>query len=131
MKAKTLLISLSLILTCVFCYGQAPEITGGSKADRDSLARTSILIRAAFSRGDVDGIMKYHHPDVIKALSYKNYQRGANTVRSGIAETLKEYRLDFTGNDLESLYINGNTAVEQTLFTIQGTLKVADSRSPS
>src|SRR5215471_1684958 len=47
-----------------------------SNADRESLQKTGEAIRAAFAQGDVDRIMVYHHPEVIKALSFHKYLVG-------------------------------------------------------
>jgi len=120
---KSTLLTVSLFFRVLSVHAQAPEIYSGSQADRDSLAKTSILIRAAFSKGNVDGIMAFHHPHVIKALGYKNYQVGEAAVKLGITATLEIYRLEFIENIVESLIVNGNTAIEQTLFTIKGTPK--------
>ena len=38
------------------------------------ILKTGELIRAAFSKGDIETIKSFHHPDVIKALGYKNLQ---------------------------------------------------------
>jgi hypothetical protein len=51
-----------------------------SEKDRDALQKTSEAIRAAFARGDVPAIMAYHHPDVIKALSFHKYLTGHDAV---------------------------------------------------
>lgn len=93
----------------------------GNKADQDSLKKTSIAIRAAFFKADVDGILLYHHPEVTKALDYQTYQQGLTALRPGLQGTMAAFHLDFVENNTESLYINGDTAVEQTLFTIKGT----------
>ena len=37
--------------------------------------------------------------------------------------TFQNFKLDFKKNEVESLLIQGNTAIEQTLFTIEGTPK--------
>lgn len=121
----TPLISIFII---TFSYAQTKGKFEGSQADRDSLQQTSIAIRAAFSRGDVNGILLYHHPDVTKALDYKSYQQGVESLRPGLKGTLEAYHLEFAENKIESLYINGDTAVEQTLFTIKGIPK--DKGSP-
>ncbi len=104
-------------------YSQSADQFSGTQAERDSLRNTSIAIRAAFSKGDVDRILAFHHPDVIKAVSYQSYQKGRETLRPGLKGTLDSYHLDFVENNTESLFINGGTAIEQTLFTIKGTPK--------
>jgi ketosteroid isomerase-like protein len=91
--------------------------------DRELLKKTSEGIREGFANGDIAAIMSYHHPDVIKAFSYTSYLNGREAVKADLLKTLKLYNLEFTKNDVESLLITGNTAVEQTLFTIKGTPK--------
>ncbi len=88
--------------------------------DRKALAQTSIDIRAAFAKGDVQKIISYHHPDVVKALGYKNFLNGRSAVEADLKNTLQNFTLNFTENKLETLLIEGNTATEITLFTIEG-----------
>jgi ketosteroid isomerase-like protein len=95
----------------------------GSKNDRDSLERTSAGILAAFARGDVPAILAFHHPDVVKALSYEKRIIGRDALQADLAATLQQFNLEWKENRLESLLIQGDTAVEQTVFTIQGTPK--------
>jgi ketosteroid isomerase-like protein len=89
--------------------------------DRIALQQTSIAIREAFANGDVGAVMKYHHPDVRKALAYHNVLIGRDAVASDLRTTLHRVRLQFTENRVESLLVEGDTAVEQTLFVIQVT----------
>jgi ketosteroid isomerase-like protein len=95
----------------------------GSTGDRDSLEKTSEAIRAAFARGDIDTIMSYHHPDVIKALSYGRYLIGRDAVKADLLETLRRFNLEFTDHRVESTLFQGDTAVEESVFTIKGTPK--------
>lgn len=97
--------------------------SGGSHQDRDALEKTSEAIRAAFRRGDVATIIAYHHPDVIKALSFQKYLIGRKAVAGDLRSTLEQFSLEFEENRVESLLILGNTAIEQTIFAIQSTLK--------
>jgi len=89
--------------------------------DRAALERTGAAIRAAFAAGDVATVMKYHHPDVTKALSYNRVVVGHDAVATDLGNTLRQYHLEFVENRVESLLIEDDTAVEQTLFTIRGT----------
>ncbi|MFA6246207.1 MAG: nuclear transport factor 2 family protein [Mucilaginibacter sp.] len=93
------------------------------KKDQDMLKQTSEAIRAGFAHGDITAIMSYHHPDVVKALNYTSYSNGREAVKADLLKTLNIYNLEFSKNKVESLLINGDTAVEQTLFTIKGTPK--------
>ncbi len=107
-----------LLLTCY-----VGDTYGGPETDRDSLQKTSEAIRAAFVRGDVATIMAYHHPDVIKALSFRKYLTGREAVEADLRGTLQQFNLEFEQNQVESLLIQGDTAVEQTVFTIKSTPK--------
>ncbi|GAB3782356.1 hypothetical protein GCM10028818_38040 [Spirosoma horti] len=95
-----------------------------SATDRASLEKTSQAIRAAFAQGDVATILSYHHPDVIKALSYTKYLNGRDAVKADLAGTFQGFTLAFEDNQVESLFIQGDTAIEQALFTIKGTPKI-------
>jgi ketosteroid isomerase-like protein len=91
------------------------------QADREALEKTGIAIRAAFSGGDVTTAMRYHHPEVRKALTYNKLLVGREAVAADLQSTFQQFHLDFVENQVESLLLEGNTAVEQTLFTIRGT----------
>lgn len=96
---------------------------GESNADRESLLKTGEAIRTAFAKSDVDRIMVYHHPDVIKALSFHKYLVGRDAVAEDLRQTLQKFKLEFEENRVESLLIQGDTAIEQTVFAIKSTPK--------
>lgn len=91
--------------------------------DREALEKTSEGIRAAFARGDVAAILAYHHPEVVKALSFEKTINGREALQADLEETLQRFTLEWKENRVESVLIQGDTAVEQTLFVIQGTPK--------
>jgi ketosteroid isomerase-like protein len=93
--------------------------------DRSAIIRTGDSIRSAFQRGDVTGAMAYHHPEVIKSFGYNQYVTGRDSVEAMLTGTLKNYTLEFVQNDVESILVSGGMAVEETLFTIRGTPKLA------
>jgi len=95
----------------------------GSEADRAALAQTSKMIQAAFAKGDVKEVMKYHHPDVVKALSYGTYLAGRKSVEANLAGTFKTFKLQFIENKVENVFFEGETATQLNLFTIKGTPK--------
>ena len=107
-----------LTLLCFASYADA-----GPDADQAALQRTSEAIRAAFAKGDVAEAMAYHHPDVAKTLAYHKYLKGRDAVAADLRGTLQQFKLEFVENQVESLLIEENAAVEQTLFTIKGTPK--------
>jgi ketosteroid isomerase-like protein len=120
-------VSILLIVSIVIAVMAAGCSVGntycGSNTDRNSLEKTSEAIRVAFARGDITAIMAYHHPDVIKSLSYRNYLIGRDAVQQDIAATLQRFNLEWKENRVRSILIQGDTAVEMTDFTIQGTSK--------
>jgi len=100
--------------------------SGGDKrvrldSDRNALEKTSEAIRAAFAAGDIATIVAYHHPEVVKSLSYGNYLIGRDAVQKDIAPTLERVHLEWKENVVRSMLIQGDTAVELTDFVIQGT----------
>jgi ketosteroid isomerase-like protein len=89
--------------------------------DREALRKTSEAIRAAFFRGDADEVLRYHHPEVKKALSFQNVLIGREAVAADLRRTLQHFHLEWVENNVESLLVEGDTAVEQTQFAIKGT----------
>lgn len=119
MKTLRSLATLYLLLTA-YCVALTHA---ESNPDRESLQKTSEAIRTAFAQGDVDRIMAYHHPDVIKALSFQKYLVGRDAVAEDLRQTLRQFTLQFEENRVESLLIQGDTAIEQTVFAIKTTSK--------
>lgn len=103
-----------LTLLSATAYAAPPD-------DESALRNTSVAIRAAFAKGDVAEAMKYHHPEVKKALAFHKVLVGRDAVAADLTNTLRQYHLEFVENNVESLLIHDSTAVEQTLFTIRGT----------
>jgi ketosteroid isomerase-like protein len=108
------------LLCCVNLFAATPT---REDKDRAALAQTSIAIRAAFARGDVAGVMAYHHPDVVKALAFHTTQNGAAQVAAGLRGTFQKYRVEFVEDRNEYLLIRGDTAIEQSIFTIRSVPK--------
>jgi ketosteroid isomerase-like protein len=67
--------------------------------------------------------MRYHHPDVVKYLRPGEPQIGRDSVRSALAGALRDYSLHFDESHMESLFLQGDTAVEVSSFAIRGTPK--------
>jgi hypothetical protein len=101
------------------------EPFAGSPEERESLKKTGDHIRAAFARGDLAGILACHHPDVIKALAYDRYLVGIEALRQDLLVTLQAFTLEFMENTVENTLFHNGTAIEETLFTIQGNPKTA------
>jgi ketosteroid isomerase-like protein len=95
----------------------------GTESDRKALEQTSIGIRTAFAQGNVPAILSYHHPEVIKALGYTKYINGYKELEADLKNTLNQFNLVWKENNTESLIFHGETAVEMTAFTIEGTPK--------
>lgn len=106
------------------CHGAYLAAYEGSAKDRAAIAQTGDAIRAAFARGDVDGIMAYHHPDVIKALTPgSDYQIGSEAVKAALMQTFQAFTLHFDQSHVDNLFFQGDTAVEESTFAIRGTPK--------
>jgi hypothetical protein len=100
-----LIASIAIVVMAEGC--SASNKYHGSDADRNSLEKTSEAIRAAFARGDIATIMAYHHPDVIKSLSYGNYLIGRDAVQADVAATLQRFHLEWKENQVRSILIQG------------------------
>ena len=111
------------LLTIVLTLCMSTKTFSQDYKIKSVILKTGELIRAAFSKGDIEAIKSFHHPDVIKALGYKNLQTGRDAVIDGLRGTLEGYTLDFVENKVESILIQDNIAIEQTLFSIKGTPK--------
>ena len=94
-----------------------------SENEKAQIIKTGEVIREAFAREDIETIKSLHHPDVVKALAYNNLQEGREAVLNGLKTTLENYNLKFVENDIESILIQGDIAIEQTHFVIRGTPK--------
>ncbi|WP_433964897.1 YybH family protein [Tunturiibacter gelidiferens] len=95
----------------------------GSPDQKESLRKTGAAIRSAFAKGDVDEILAYHHPEVIKALSYQNYIVGIDALRANLLGTFQAVKLEFIENTPETTLFHDGTAAEMSLFTIKSTPK--------
>jgi ketosteroid isomerase-like protein len=113
------LVRLSLTILLAFLSTTHPAPSADN--DRLALEKTSAAIRAAFSNGDVATAMRYHHPEVKKALAFNKLLIGRDAVAADLQSTLTQFHLEFVQNNVESLLIEQDVAVEQTLFTIKGT----------
>jgi ketosteroid isomerase-like protein len=124
-RLRLLLVASTLSIPCAAFSQISHPVTAysGSEQDHASLQKTGQAIRDGFARGDIESIMLYHHPDVIKALSYDRYLVGRSAVRDDILRTLQAFHLEFEQNQIENTFFQGDTAVEQSLFTIKGTPK--------
>ncbi|HEY6530592.1 MAG TPA: hypothetical protein VIZ65_18035 [Cellvibrionaceae bacterium] len=95
--------------------------------DKAAIIQTNKNIRAAFTSGNIEEIVRYHHADVEKAFSWNDYQVGSNSVKLGLAGILENYQLEFLGSaeDMESLQIFSDSAVMIARFALKGTPKKA------
>lgn len=114
-----LIVPITIAASTPGCF--ASDRFAGSKHDQESLRKTGAAIRAAFARGDIDAVVAYHHPDVIKALGPDRYLVGREAVRADLAKTFASFRIEFVEDRVESTFFEGRTAVEESFFTIRGT----------
>ena len=92
-------------------------------ADEAALDKTDAAVRAAFAAGDLDAIRRYHHPDVVKALSPGPLLMGRDAVVNAIGSNLKDARLEFIESQIESSLVMNESAVRIFHFTIRATPK--------
>ncbi len=118
-QIKTYLILVILVIQSSIGFGQT-ELHHDSMAE---LTRTADSVRAAFFDGDVKTVMRYHHPDVIKAIGPDKLLVGRNAVESDLRKTLENFDLEFIKNEVENQRINGDTSFKQILFSLKGTPK--------
>ncbi len=104
-----------LILLNTYTYSQ--------NFTKEEILKNGEVIREAFAQGDLEKIKSLHHPEVVKALGYNNVQKGREEVMIGLKETLDNFNLEFVENDVESILMQGDLAIEQTRFSIKGTPK--------
>ncbi|MEM9391095.1 MAG: nuclear transport factor 2 family protein [Bacteroidota bacterium] len=94
-----------------------------NEAVKNEVLHHGKVIREAFGNEDIDKIKALHHPNVIKALGYHDLKTGRDEVMAGLKGTLDSFTLEFIENDVESILIQDNMAIEQTKFSIKGTPK--------
>ena len=99
----------------------ATSVAQSSQADEAALDKTDAAVRAAFAAGDLDAIRRYHHPDVVKALSPGALLVGRDAVVKEIAGSLKSAHLEFVESKIESSLVMGDAAVRIFHFTIRAT----------
>jgi ketosteroid isomerase-like protein len=100
--------------------------SSGTAADRAGLLRTTTAIRNAFGRGDIEGILLLHHPDVIKYFGGTTVIKGREGLRQQLSGWLGNNKVEFLENTVESTVFNGSTAIETSLYTIKSVPKNGD-----
>lgn len=118
MKTNALLLSILCGLLLPSC-----QTKQDNTVLEQQILETGLAIRTAFAAEDVAAIKALHHPEVIKALGYDNLQTGRKEVMEGLEETLRNFSLEFVENDVESILIRDDIAIEQTKFRIKGSPK--------
>ena len=84
------------------------------------IAATGLAVREAFKTGDLETIKLYHHPDVVKALSYTNLQIGREAVLAGLKGTMANFDLEFLDEKKEETFIHrGDIVIKQMLFALR------------
>jgi ketosteroid isomerase-like protein len=119
----------ALLIACSLSWPARAEeppdaISGGSRADRQSLERTTQAIRDGFARGDVAAIVALHRPDVVKYFGGANVVHGREELQRGLVKTFRNVKMEFVEHRLESMVFLGDTAVETSIFTIKTTPKM-------
>lgn len=108
---------ITIILTVFSSHAQN---TSTIEEVRQQINSTGLAVREAFSNGDLEKIKRYHHPDVVKALSYNNLQIGREAVISGLKEILANFNLEFLDDGEEEKFIHqGDLVIKQNLFGLR------------
>ena len=119
----TPLLTLSMTLALSGCATPQSHRMEDSRA----IILTNEKIREAFVDGDIDAILKYHHPRVEKVLSWTDHQHGHDAMRKSLSGLFAHHRVAFLGraDDMDSLEILGDTAVMVAKFSVDGRPKAA------
>lgn len=112
---------LTAIPVAVWIGSKDVPAPAGQRQVQKALDETSRGISAAYARGDIDAVMAYHHPDIVKALSYSRMLVGRGAVAADGARSLKANRTEFVQHDVESLLVVGDVSIQQTLFAVRRT----------
>lgn len=116
-------VSKSITLLLIAILGHTASLLAQEEKVMAEIKETGRLIREAFSNSDIETIRSFHHPEVVKALSYDIHLIGRTAVIENLKSTLNNHKLEFIRNEIEHILIDGNLAIEQTQFTIKGTPK--------
>lgn len=119
---KTLMVTFFCFFILCSC---ATSDTYKDTVDRAAIVATNTKIRTAFMSGNIEEILRYHHPEVEKAFSWNDYQIGSEAVKQGLTAILENYKLEFLGSpeEMESLKIFSDSAVMIARFSLKGTPK--------
>lgn len=114
-------LGLLFMLAAIPTRAASPVQIIGPEGDRLALQKTLTGLKEAFASGDLDAVMAYHHPDVVKALAFDKLLVGRDALKADMAGTFKAFRLEFLSDDIESFIVIGDVAIEQSRFVIRGT----------
>ena len=92
-------------------------------ADEAALRRTREGIGAAFRRGDIAGVLAYHHPQIRKALGYNHVVVGRDALAAELTGSFAQAIVEFPEDIGEDLLIRGDTAFYQARFAARVTPK--------
>lgn len=120
-------ISICLFSICILFSCSTSKNVFNIENDNKSFEKLRKDLGDAFISGDTQVVSAYHHPDVVKALSYNKLVFGRDAVVTEFSNAVKYYSLAFIEHKIESFEIHGNTATEISSFTVKGTPKNAGS----
>jgi len=117
---------LLLLTSLALASGSRLEAKGdlsAETADEAALRRTREGIGAAFRRGDVAGVLAYHHPEIRKALGYDHVVVGHDALAAELTASFANATVEFPEDISEDLLIHGDTAFYQARFAARVTPK--------
>lgn len=118
---KHLTLAFLALCSFVFFTCDTNKNSVSNEADMEAFKKLRADLSLAFRNGDVQTITLYHHPNVVKALSYDNFLVGRDANIKNLKGAFESYSLNFKEHQIESFEIHGNTATEISSFTIEGT----------
>ena len=95
-----------------------PEISGGTKADRDALLAIAEAWVEAYTDGDIDMMMSLMHEDAMVMAENQATVHGLEAVRAYFEPKLGAPGVSFT-DQLEEIRINGNWAYVRGSFLLE------------
>jgi ketosteroid isomerase-like protein len=115
-----LLIGLAIIAAASPVVASAPA---DKKPATDVLTPLRDHLGRAFAAGDVAGVMACHDDKVEKSFGPGSRLVGKAAVEASLRDSFQTNRVEFISNEVESMLVHGDVAVEQSKFAIRGTPK--------
>jgi len=116
------------ITLLIFVFALGTPLANASDTDLAAVQETNRLVRAAFVAGDIEEIVRFHHPEVRKVFSWTNYQKGHDDMRTALAALFAHHTISFQNEGLPqpNIELLGDTAVMLVDFVLVGAPKTPE-----